>query len=119
VIKKSVDTISKITYNPNVNHRDWRFWFISEENRKMRRLDGLMLQQAMERRSWNNADLARELKSRGYEVTNRIINKWCNGKLQPSNERIELIEQVLGHVISKAPEPRRTFNYSLVSSIAA
>lgn len=87
----------------------------------MLRLSGTRLLAAMQKRGWTNEDLARELKSRGYDVDpNRIVKKWCNGKLQPSAERIELIAQTLGCVITEDPKPRRTFfGNASASSIAA
>jgi|688.fasta_scaffold1215113_2 ribosome-binding protein aMBF1 (putative translation factor) len=87
----------------------------------MRRLSGVLLVQAMRLRGWSNEDLARELKVHGYDVDpKRIVNKWCSGKLQPSMERIQLIERTLGYEVSEAPKPRRTFfGNSSASSIAA
>lgn len=76
----------------------------------MLRLSGTRLSAAMQKCGWTNEDLARELKIRGYDVDpNRIVKKWRNGKLQPSAERIELIAQTLGYVITEDPKPRRTF----------
>lgn len=75
----------------------------------MRRLNGIMLYAAMNERGWTNEDLARELKAKGLHVDSRIVQKWCKGKLQPSAEKIVLIEQTLGSVVADEPKPRRVY----------
>lgn len=66
----------------------------------------------MNLRGWKNEDLARELKVRGLDVDPRIVQKWCKGKLQPSAEKIELIEQTLSYVVADDPKPRRIYGKS-------
>lgn len=75
----------------------------------MRRLNGTLLLFAMNHRSWNHEDLAVHLKAKGLNVDPRIILKWCKGKLQPSADKIDLIEQTLGFVVSDDPKPRRVY----------
>lgn len=60
------------------------------------------------------------LKARGYEVGKNNVLKWLKGKNRPTDERLDLMQAILGYEITDEPPARRVFGTPReISSLAA
>lgn len=74
------------------------------------RLSAERLQAAMTILGWTPLELDRQLKANGLDVGGpRIVQKFLKGKQQPSSDKIELIERVVGYKVAEDPPKRRRF----------